>query len=78
MLDSLLALPEGDIASVAPTGSREPPVPFLTVTWMTRLNGTLASGLHMQPGLALPGTLGRTLALPGLENRCGFSARAAE
>ena len=78
LLDSLLALLSGRIASIDPTGSREPPAPFLTVTWMTRLDGRLASGLYMQPGLALPGPLGRTLAVLGLDKRCGVSATAGE
>lgn len=76
--DSLQALVGGDLPSIDPTGSREPPAPFLTVTWMTRLNGTLASGLYMQPGLVLPGTLSDTLISLGLDRPCGLTARAAE
>ncbi len=78
VFDSLQALLGGSLGSIDPTGSREPPAPFLTVTWMTRLDGTLASGIYMQPGLALPGPLSRTLASLGLANPCGFSAKAAE
>ncbi len=76
--NSLQALLGGELRSIDPTGSREPPAPFLTVTWMTRLDGTLASGLYMQPGLVLPGTLSDTLAALGLDQPCGFSAKAAE
>jgi hypothetical protein len=76
--DSLQALIGGELHSTDPTGSREPPAPFLTVTWMTRLDGTLASGLYMQPGLLMPGTLSNTLDSLGLNGPCGLIARAAE
>lgn len=76
--DSLLALIGGELLATDPTGSREPPVPFLTVTWMTRLDGTLATGLYMQPGLDMPPPLSQTLASLGLDRPCGLNAKAAE
>lgn len=78
VFDSLQALVIGTLGSVDPYKSRQPPAPFLTVTWMTRLDDGLASGLYVQPGLALPSPLSRTLASLDLDTPCGLSARAAE
>lgn len=72
--DSLQALVGGDLGSVDPYLSRQPPAPFLSVTWMTRLDDRLATGLYIQPGLALPGPLSQTLASLGLDRPCGISA----
>lgn len=72
---SLAALVAGDIGSVDPYQSRQPPAPFLSVTWMTRLNDRLASGLYIQPGLDLPAPLSRTLASLGVDRTCGISAK---
>ncbi|MFM7445819.1 MAG: hypothetical protein ACKO2N_18255 [Tabrizicola sp.] len=71
----LQALVAGDIGSVDPYRSRQPPAPFLSVTWMTRLDDQLASGLYIQPGLNLPAPLSRTLASLGLDRPCGLSAK---
>jgi hypothetical protein len=76
--DGLQALVGGALGSVDPYRSRQPPAPFLTVTWMTRLDNRLATGLYVQPGLALPGPLSRTLALTGLDHPCGLSATTGE
>ena len=72
--DSLQALVGGDLGSVDPYLLRQPPAPFLSVTWMTRLDDRLATGLYIQPGLALPGPLSQTLASLGLDRPCGISA----
>ena len=74
----LQALVGGELGSVNPTVSRQPPAPFLSVTWMTRLDDRLVTGLYIQPGLALPVPLSQTLATLGLDRPCGLSARAAE
>ena len=74
----LQALVGGELGSVNPYLSRQPPAPFLSVTWMTRLDDRLATGLYIQPGLALPDPLSRTLASLGLARPCGFSATAGE
>lgn len=74
----LQALVGGDLGSVDPYRSRQPPAPFLSVTWMTRLDDRFASGLYIQRGLALPGPLSQTLASLGVDRPCGFSAKAAE
>ncbi len=71
----LQALVAGDISSVDPYLSRQPPAPFLSVTWMTRLDDRLASGLYIQPGLTLPAALTRTLAALGVDKPCGVSAK---
>lgn len=76
--DSLQAFVGGELGSVDPFVSRQPPTPFLSVTWMTRLDDRLKTGLYIQPGLALPDPLSQTLASLGLAHPCGFSARAAE
>ena len=76
--DSVQALIGGELHATDPTGSREPPAPFLTVTWMTRLDGSFASGLYMQPGLQMPGPLSHTLTSLGLTRPCGPTARGAE
>ncbi|MBL9074923.1 hypothetical protein [Tabrizicola sp.] len=76
--DSLQAFVGGALGSVDPYLSRPPPAPFLTVTWMTRLDDRLKTGLYIQPGLALPDPLSRTLASLGLARPCGFSATAGE
>lgn len=73
--DSLQAFVGGSLGSVEPYGSRPPPAPFLSVTWMTRLDDRLTTGLYIQPGLALPGPLSDTLASLGLARPCGLSAR---
>jgi hypothetical protein len=78
LTDSLQALVGGRITSVDPYGSRQPPAPFLSVTWMTRLDNHLATGLYLQPGLALPDPLSATLGSLDLGRPCGLSAKAAE
>lgn len=74
----LQALVGGALGSVDPYRSRQPPAPFLTVTWMTRLDDRLATGLYIQTGLALPGPLSEALASLGLAQPCGLSAKASE
>jgi len=76
--DGLQALVGGELRSVDPYHSRQPPAPFLSVTWMTRLDDRLKTGLYIQPGLALPAPLSQTLASLGLARACGLNARAAE
>jgi hypothetical protein len=78
VFESLQALVVGSVASVDPYQSRQPPAPFLSVTWMTRVDASLTSGLYIQPGLSLPAPLSRTLASLGLDRPCGLSATAAE
>lgn len=72
--DSLQAFIGGDLGSVNPYQSRQPPAPFLSVTWMTRLDNRLATGLYIQPGTALPDPLEKALESLGLEQPCGLSA----
>ena len=76
--DSLQAFVGGALGSVDPYGSRPPAAPFLSVTWMTRLNDRLATGLYIQPGLTLPRPLSDTLGSLGLDRPCGLTAKAAE
>ena len=76
--DSLQAFVGGALGSVDPYGSRPPAAPFLSVTWMTRLNDRLATGLYIQPGLALPRPLSDALRSLDLPRPCGLTAPAAE
>jgi hypothetical protein len=76
--DSLQVLVGGALASVDPYLSRPPAAPFLSVTWMTQLDDRLATGLYIQPGLALPGPLSQTIGSLGLDRPCGLTAKAAE
>lgn len=78
VFDSLQALVVGSVPSVDPYQSRQPPAPFLSVTWMTRVDASLTSGLYIQPGLTLPAPLSQTLASLGLDRPCGLTAKAAE
>ena len=72
----LQALVVGDLGSVDIYRSRQPPAPFLSVTWMTRLDDRFASGLYIQSGLSLPAPLSQTLNALGLDRPCGLSAKA--
>lgn len=74
----LQALVAGELGSVDPYVARQPAAPFLSVTWMTRLDNRLATGLYLQTGLALPGPLSDSLASLGLSRACGLSATAGE
>lgn len=76
--DSLQAFVGGTLGSVDPYASRPPAAPFLSVTWMTRLDDRLATGLYIQPGLALPRPLAEALRSLDLNRPCGLTARAAE
>ena len=78
VFDSLQALVAGALGSVDPYASRQPPTPFFSVTWMTRVDDALTTGLFIQPGLSPPRTLSQTLASLGLDQPCGLSATAAE
>ncbi len=73
--DSLQAFVGGELGSVDAYASRQPSTPFLTVTWMTRLDDTLTTGLYMQDSLLLPQPLTDMLASLGLAQRCGLSAK---
>jgi hypothetical protein len=76
--DSLQAFVGGTLHSVDSYAARQPPAPFLSVTWMTQLDGDPARGLYLQPGLTLPRSLSRTLADLDLARPCGLTATAAE
>lgn len=75
---SLQAFVAGELGSVDPSASRTPPAPFLSITWMTRLDDRLATGLYLQRGLGLPEPLLDTLASLGIDQPCGLTAKAGE
>jgi|GEM_PF-5402002 len=75
---SLQAFVGGEIGSVDAYAARQPPAPFLSVTWMTRLDDRLTTGLYLQRGLSLPGTLQQALASLGVDQACGLTATAGE
>ena len=66
----------GELGSVDPTVARQPAPPFLSVTWMTRLDNRLTTGLYLQHGLTLPVTLRQVLASLGVARSCGLTAKA--
>lgn len=70
---ALQALVDQTIPSINPTGSRLPPPPFVTATWMAEVKDGLMTGLYIQPGLDLPALFDSLIAtlLPG-----GMCARA--
>jgi hypothetical protein len=78
ILSALQAFLAGDLVSTDPYGSRLPPAPFVTVTWMTTLDHSMATGLYIQPRAALPPVLAEVAVSLGLGQTCGLSARAAE
>lgn len=67
LTDTLTALVNRDVPSIDPTGSRLPPPPFVTATWMSRVDGGLMTGLYVQQGLDLPDVFDRLIdtVLPG-------------
>jgi hypothetical protein len=73
--DSLQAFVGGELDSVDPLAARSPSAPYLSVTWMTRLDDRLATGLYLQPGLSLPRSLLDTLTSLGVTRPCGLTAR---
>jgi hypothetical protein len=76
--DSLQAFVGGELGSVDPYASRQPPAPFLTVTWMTRLDDRLTTGLYIQRSLILPEPLQETLTSLGLDQPCGLTSKVGE
>lgn len=74
----LQALVGGQLGSVDAYGARQPLAPFLSVTWMTRLDDRPVTGLYLQHGLVLPASLRHALASLGVEQSCGFSAKVDE
>ena len=53
MMAALAAFVSGDIAGVAPTDPAQPAPPFVTVTWITRLDGQVLAGRSVTAGLDL-------------------------
>lgn len=76
--DGLQAFVGGALGSVDAYRARQPPAPFLTVTWMAQLDDRLTTGLYIQPGLSLPPSLSRALSRLGVGQPCGLSARSGE
>jgi hypothetical protein len=74
MTAALQAFLSGELVSVDPYGSRLPPPPFVTITWMTTLNDDMATGLYIQSGLPLPTALDTVLTELALDQACGLSA----
>lgn len=73
--DSLQAFVGGELGSVDTYIARQPSAPFLTVTWMTRLDDRLATGLYIQSGISLPDPLSRSVVSLGVGRPCGLSAK---
>ena len=64
---ALGGLVDQTIPSINPTGSRLPPPPFVTATWMAEVTGGLMTGLYVQRGLDLPAPFDHLISalLPG-------------
>lgn len=78
IITAIQAFVTGDAISVDAYRSRSPEPPFVSVTWMTSLNGDFISGLYVQRGLHLPDVLSASLRSLGLDRTCGLTARADE
>lgn len=78
LVAALRSFVTGDAPSVDVYRARSPEPPFVSVTWMTSLNGDLASGLYLQRGLNLTEVLTQSLHSLGLDRACGLTAKAAE
>lgn len=67
MMAALAALVSGELPALPPTDPGQPPPPYLSVTWITRLDGQILSGRMVAPGLRLPPPLAETVArlMPG-------------
>ena len=78
LASSLQAFVGGELGAIDPIHSRQPAAPFLSVTWMTRLDDRLATGFYLQSGLVLPGPLSESVASLGLGRACGLSAKVGE
>ena len=67
MMAALAAFVSGDLAGVAPTDPAQPAPPFVTVNWITRLDGQVRAGRSVAPGLDLPPVLAAVVArlMPG-------------
>ncbi|QYZ70401.1 hypothetical protein [Neotabrizicola shimadae] len=57
MMSALAAFVAGDLPSVLPTDPAQPAPPFVTVNWITRLDGGILAGRMVAPGLDLPPVL---------------------
>ena len=57
MMAALAAFVAGDLPVVAPTEPAQPAPPFVTVNWITRLDGDVLAGRMVAPGLDLPPVL---------------------
>ena len=57
MMAALAAFVAGDLPSVLPTDPAQPAPPFVTVNWITRLDGDVLAGRMVVPGLDLPPVL---------------------
>ena len=66
------------LAWISGQAAELPSLPAQAQARQPTLDDRLATGLYIQPGLALPDPLSRTLASLGLARPCGFSATAGE
>jgi hypothetical protein len=67
ILHVLQALISGDLPGVDPYSSRVPLPPYVMVTWSSRVNDRLVTGMYLQKGLDLPPILAGLIdtILPG-------------
>ena len=67
VLSALQALISGDLPGVENYTLRQPPAPYVTISWSSTVNGARVSGLYMQAGLTLPPVMARLMdvIIPG-------------
>lgn len=67
MIAALQSLVSGELPSVDTYTARLPPAPLVTVSWSTRVNDALTTGLFVQDGLTLPVLLSNLIetVMPG-------------
>lgn len=54
---ALQSLIGGELAGQVILTSRTPPPPYLSATWVANVDNATASGIYIQPGIALPDAL---------------------
>lgn len=67
MMAALAGFVTGSLPSIDPRDPGQPPPPYVSVTWITRLDGQVLAGRMVQPGLDLPPLLAEAVdrLMPG-------------
>ena len=67
VLSALQALISGDLPGADALSTRDPPAPYVTITWSSTVNGQRVGGLYRQAGLELPPVMAQLIdvIMPG-------------